>query len=165
MGILKVITSIDFPSASQLKIIFYTFIRRLPNVPEENRHFCLLQLVPQRLQYLANFTCVRLESDVLFGQKNQWKPILRARDFSCTASAFLNLYRHSWVPPAGRRIRPPARKTSSSQGKRNKLYLLNRLSHGRQAGRHQRRHLTKYCIIHCFYMYREKLRFKLLHFS
>ena len=46
MGILKVITSIDFPSASQLKIIFYTFIRRLLDVPEENSHFCLLQLVP-----------------------------------------------------------------------------------------------------------------------
>ena len=46
MGILDVITSIDFPSASQLKIIFYTFIRRLPNFPGENRDFCLLDLVP-----------------------------------------------------------------------------------------------------------------------
>ena len=161
MGILKVITSIDFPSASQLKIIFYTFIRRLPNFPGENRNFCLLGLVPQRLQHLANFTCVRLESDVLFGQKNQWKPILRARDFSCTASAFSNLYRHSWLRSASRRIRPPGRKTSGTQGKRNKLFkLLNRLS----PGGHQRRHLTKYCIIHCFYLYREKLWFKLLHF-
>ena len=160
MGILKVITSIDFPSASQLKIIFYTFIRRLPNFPGENRNFCLLGLVPQRLQHLANFTCVRLESDVLFGQKNQWKPILRARDFSCTASGFSNLYRYSWLRPAGRRIPPRARKTSGARGQRNKLYLLNRLSHVR----HQRRHLTKYCIIHCFYLYGEKLRFKLLHF-
>ena len=160
MGILKVITSIDFPSASQLKIIFYTFIRRLPNFPGENRNFCLLGLVPQRLQHLANFTCARLESDVLFGKKNQWKPILRARDFSCTASGFSNLYRYSWLRPAGRRIPPRARKTSGARGQRNKLYLLNRLSHVR----HQRRHLTKYCIIHCFYLYGEKLRFKLLHF-
>ena len=160
MGILDVITSIDFPSASQLKIIFYTFIRRLPNFPGENRNFCLLGLVPQRLQHLADFTCVRLESDVLFGKKNQWKPILRARDFSCTASGFSNLYRYSWLRPAGRRIPPRARKTSGARGQRNKLYLLNRLSHVR----HQRRHLTKYCIIHCFYLYGEKLRFKLLHF-
>ena len=160
MGILKVITSIDFPSAWQLKIIFYTFIRRLPNFPGENRNFCLLGLVPQRLQHLANFTCVRRESDVLFGQKKQWKPSLRARDFSCTASGFSKLYRYSWLRPAGRRIPPRARKTSGTQGQRNKLYLLNRLSHVR----HQRRHLTKYCIIHCFYLYGEKLRFKLLHF-
>ena len=67
MGILKVITSVDFPSAWQLKIIFFTFIRRLPNFPGKYRNFCLLDLVPQRLQYLANFTFVRLESDVLFG--------------------------------------------------------------------------------------------------
>ena len=80
------------------------------------------------MQHLANFTCVRLESDVLFGQKNQWKPILRA-----TASGFSNFHRHWWLRPAGRRIPPPARKTSGTQGKRNKLYLLNRLSHGRQA--------------------------------
>ena len=46
MGILKVNTSTDFPSASQLKMIFYTFIRRLPNVPGENRIFFLLDLVP-----------------------------------------------------------------------------------------------------------------------
>ena len=46
MGKLEVITSIYFPSASQLKIIFFTFIRRLPNVPGENGNFCLLDLVP-----------------------------------------------------------------------------------------------------------------------
>ena len=70
-------------------------------------------------------------SGVLFGQKNQWKPILRARDFSCTASAFSNLYRHSWLRSASRRIRPPGRKTSGTQGKRTKLFkLLNRLSPG-----------------------------------
>ena len=45
MGKLEVITPIDFPSGSQLKIIFYTFIR-LSNVSGGNRNFCLLDLVP-----------------------------------------------------------------------------------------------------------------------
>ena len=52
------------------------------------------QSLSDSMQHLANFTCVRLESDVLFRQKNQWKPILRARGFSFTASGFSNLYRH-----------------------------------------------------------------------
>ena len=47
------------------------------------------QSLSDSMQHLANFTCVRLESDVLFRQKNQWKPILRA-----TASGFSNFYRH-----------------------------------------------------------------------
>ena len=54
-------------------LLVYTFIRRLPNE---------LDLVPYRLQHLANFTCVRLESHVLIGQKNQWKPL------SCVPETF-----------------------------------------------------------------------------
>ena len=48
-------------------------MRRLPNVPEEKRNFCLLDLVPWRLQRLANFTCLRLESHVFWGAKESGK--------------------------------------------------------------------------------------------
>ena len=53
---------------------------------------------------------------------------------ACHGFRFFKFLSPLVAPSAGRRIPPPARKTSGTQGKRNKLYLLNRLSHGRQAG-------------------------------
>ena len=53
---------------------------------------------------------------------------------ACHSFRFFNFLSPLVASARGPKGPPSARKTSGAQGKRNKLYLLNRLSHGRQAG-------------------------------
>ena len=153
MGILEVISSIEFPQcvAIKLKDHFLYIYKKIAECSRRKQTFLFTLPSPLATSALGK----------LYLRKTRISRFVWAKringNLSCVPETLSPLVASARGPkdPATRE------KTSGTQGKRKKLYLLNRLSHGR----HQRRHLTKYCIIHCFYLYHGKLQFKLLHFS
>ena len=153
MGILKVITSIEFPQCVAIKDHFLYIYKRIAECSRRKQKFLFTRPSPLATSVLGE----------LYLRKTRISRFVWAKringNLSCVPETLSPLVASACGPkdPATRE------KTSGTQGKRKKLYLLNRLSRGRHFD--QRRHLTKYCIIHSFYLYREELRFKLLHFN
>ena len=151
MGILEVITSIEFPQCVAIKDHFLYIYKKIAECSRRKQKF--LFTLPSSLATSA--------LGKLYLRKTRISRFVWPKRINGNLSWVLETLSPLVVSACGPKDSATCEKTSGTQGKRKKLYLLNRLSHGR----HQRRHLTKYCIIHCFYLYGEKLRFKLLHFS
>ena len=153
MGILAVITSIEFPQCVAIKDHFLYIYKKIAECSRRKQTFLFTLPRPLATSALGK----------LYLRKTRISRFVWAKRINGNLSWVLETLSPLVVSACGPKDSATCEKTSGTQGKRKKLYLLNRLSRGRHFD--QRRHLTKYCIIHSFYLYREELRFKLLHFS
>ena len=148
MGILEVITSIEFPQCVAIKDHFLYIYKMIAECSRRKQKFLFTRRSPLATSALGK----------LYLRKTRISRFVWAKRINGNLSCMPETLSPLVVSACGPKDSAIREITSGTQGKRKKLYLLNRLSHGR----HQRRHLTKYCLIDCFYLYREKLRFKLL---
>ena len=153
MGILEVITSIEFPQCVAIKDRFLYIYKKIAECSRRKQKF--LFTLPSSLATSA--------LGKLYLRNTRISHFVWAKRINGNLSWVLETLSPLVVSACGPKDSATCEKTSGTQGKRKKLYLLNRLSHGRHFD--QRRHLTEYCIIHSFYLHREKLRLKLLYFS